>query len=155
MKKQDSVKAIQMWRSTGMPRKRARRSFSRIASMVRPNGERRMKRHHCGDEREAEQHEKVEGIGVRQDVDGEQAEIEGLARKAAQAVIAAGQRAPLEGDVVEHLAEGDGDHGEIDAAPAHDERAQERAGDAPRAACRSRSESGVLRAMNFSDRPAP
>jgi hypothetical protein len=30
----------QMWRSTGIPRKRARRSFSRIASNVRPNGER-------------------------------------------------------------------------------------------------------------------
>ena len=42
MKKQDSVNAIQMWRSTGMPRKRERRSFSRIAIMVRPNGERRM-----------------------------------------------------------------------------------------------------------------
>ena len=42
MKKQDSVNAIQMCRSTGMPRKRARRSFSRIAIMVRPNGERRM-----------------------------------------------------------------------------------------------------------------
>src|SRR6516165_3847916 len=42
MKKQLSVKAIQMCSSTGMPRKRARRSFSRIASMVRPKGERRI-----------------------------------------------------------------------------------------------------------------
>src|ERR1700676_1717944 len=42
MKKHDRVNAIQMWRSTGMPRKRARRSFSRIAIMGRPNAERKM-----------------------------------------------------------------------------------------------------------------
>ena len=131
MKKQESVKAIQIWRSTGMPRKRARRSFSRIAIMVRPKGERRTKRHHARREREAEQHEIIEGVGVvdRMSI-GEEAEIERLAREAAQPVIAAGERAPLEGDVVEHLAEGDRHHGEIDAAPAHDERAEDRAGEA-------------------------
>ena len=37
---QEITQDSQMWRSTGMPRKRARRSFSRIASSVRPNGER-------------------------------------------------------------------------------------------------------------------
>ena len=37
-----NMKAIQMCRSTGMPRKRERRSFSRIAIMVRPKGERKM-----------------------------------------------------------------------------------------------------------------
>src|SRR5258708_11155188 len=35
------------------------------------------------------------------------------------------QRAPLKGDVVKHLAEGDRHHGEIDAAPSHDQRAED------------------------------
>src|SRR5262249_50558535 len=77
-----------------------------------------------------DEEEIVEGVGVREDVDREQPEIERLAGEAAQSVISSGQRAPLEGDIVEDLAERDGDHGEVDAAPAHDERAQQGAGNA-------------------------
>ena len=58
------------------------------------------------------------------------AEIERLTREAAQAVVAAGQRAPLKGDVVEHLAERDRHHGEIDAAPPHDQGAEDGAAEA-------------------------
>src|ERR1700751_882374 len=53
-----------------------------------------------------------------------------LSREAAQAVVASGHRAPLKGDVVEDLAEGDGDHGEVNAAPAGDKRAEQRPGNA-------------------------
>ena len=49
------------------------------------------------------------------------AEIDRLAREAAQAVVAAGQRTPLERDVIEHLPERDRHHREIDAAPPYDE----------------------------------
>ena len=45
-----------------------------------------------------------------------------------QAVVAAGEVAPLEGDEIEHLAEGDRAHGEIDAAQARDQRADYRGG---------------------------
>ena len=89
-----------------------------------------------------------------QDVELQQAEIDGLAREAAQAVVAAGERVPLEGDVVEHLAEGDGHHREVDAAPAHDQRAEQRAGDAAQQRAEQQA-SGVLCATNFSARPAP
>ena len=89
-----------------------------------------MKRHRADRKREAEQHEIVEGVRAGQDVELEEAEVDRLAREAAQAVVAAGERAPLEGDVVEHLAEGDRHHGEIDAAPPHDQQAEDRAADA-------------------------
>ena len=52
-----------------------------------------------------------------------------MSGEAAQPVIAAGERAPLEGDVIEDLAEGDRHHREIDAAAMDDERAQDRAGE--------------------------
>ena len=121
----------QMWRSIGMPRKRARRSFSRMAIMVRPNGERRMNAMQADACREAQQHEVSRtAIVVVQRCRSEKAEIERLAREAAQPVIAAGQVAPLVGDVVAHLAEGDRHHREIDAAAAHHQRAEQRAGDA-------------------------
>jgi len=48
--------------------------------------------------------------------------------EAAQPVVPPGQAAPLEGDVIEHLPERDRHHREVDAAPAHDERAEHRAG---------------------------
>ena len=60
----------------------------------------------------------------------ERAEIQRLALEAAQAVVAAGHRAPLERDVIKHLAEGDRHHGEIDAAAAHQQHAKQRADDA-------------------------
>ncbi len=85
---------------------------------------------HGGDgEREAGENEKIERSGIAENVDRGKAEMERLAREATQPVVAAGKRAPPEGDVVEHLAEGDRDHGEIDAAAMHDERAEDRAGD--------------------------
>src|SRR6516164_6142327 len=86
--------------------------------------------HGADREREAEQHEVIEGIAVRQDVDREQAEVERLAREAAQTVVAAGDRAPLERDVVEHLPERDRHHREIDAAPAYDQRTERGADEA-------------------------
>src|ERR1700686_1333146 len=55
--------------------------------------------------------------------------MERLAREIAQAIVAAGERAPLESDVVEHLPEGDRHHGEIDAAPADHQRTEHRAGE--------------------------
>src|SRR6185437_2137379 len=81
--------------------------------------------HRADRERKAEQHEVVEGEVVVEDVELEEAEIERLAMEAAQAVVAAGQRAPLEGDVVEHLAECDRHHGEIDATPAHQQQSED------------------------------
>src|SRR5208282_3501570 len=42
-----------------------------------------------------------------------------LSRKAPQAVVASGERVPLESDVVEDLAKRDCDHCEVNAAPAH------------------------------------
>ncbi len=86
--------------------------------------------HHTDRQRKAKQHEVVERVGVRQDVDPGDAEIERLARKAAQPVVAAGDGAPLERDVVEDLPERDGDHREVDAASPCDERAQQCAGNA-------------------------
>ncbi len=86
--------------------------------------------HDADGEGEADQHEIVERVGVGENVDLEGAEIQRLAREAAQPVVAAGDRAPLEGDVVEDLPEGDRHHGEVDAAPADDQCAQERAGNA-------------------------
>ena len=51
-----------------------------------------------------------------------EAEIDRHAVPAGQAVVAAGDRVPAEGDEIEHLAEGDGHHREIDAAQPHDQR---------------------------------
>ena len=86
--------------------------------------------HDADRQRKTEQHEVVKIVGAGEDVDLEGAEIERLAGEAAQAVIAAGQRAPLEGDVVEHLAERDRHHGEIDTAPPHDQGAEDGAAEA-------------------------
>src|SRR5216683_8360883 len=71
-------------------------------------------RHGTGDERKAEQDEVVEGLSVGDDIDREKAEVERLARKAAQAIVAAGQRTPLERDIIEYLPERDRHHGEVD-----------------------------------------
>ena len=76
------------------------------------------------------QDEVIKRIGVRQDIDREEAEIDRLAGEAAQTVVAAGHRAPLERDVIKHLSKRDRDHGKIDAAPAHEQHAQEGPGDA-------------------------
>ena len=48
---------------------------------------------------------------------------------AGQAVVAAGHRVPAEGDEIEHLAEGDRHHREIDAAQPNDQRADDRGRD--------------------------
>ena len=115
------MNAIQMWRSTGMPRKRERRSFSRIAIMVRPNGERRMNSIAPTTRGEAEQDKVIETVGVGQDVDFEQAQINRLAREAPQSIVPTGQRAPLKRNVIEDLAERDCHHGEVDAPTPHDQ----------------------------------
>ena len=58
--------------------------------------------------------------------------LSGMRVQPSQAVIAARHVIPAEGDEVEHLAEGDRHHGEIDAAQANDQRAD----NARRRACR-------------------
>src|SRR4029077_1902316 len=78
----------------------------------------------------AEQHEVIEGGGVRKDVEPEGAEIDRVAGESAQSVVAAGQRTPLKGDVIEHLAESDRHHREVDAASSHDQGAENRAANA-------------------------
>src|SRR6185312_5387992 len=100
--------------------------------------------HGGGGDGEAQQDEIVEGDAVAQDIDGSETQMQRLTREAAQPVIAAGQRAPLEGDVVENLAESDRHHGEIDAAPA-----------APPSSVPRMSASGVLLVRNLSASPAP
>ena len=55
----------------------------------------------------------VERLGLHQ-FDAEEG-----GRDALQPVLAAGQVAPLVGDEVDHLREREGDHGEVDAGPAH------------------------------------
>src|SRR6266403_263885 len=80
--------------------------------------------HGADHEGKAEQHEEIEVVGVGENVELEEAEIERLARKAAQAVVAAGYRTPLERDVIKHLAERDRHHRKIDAAPPHDQGAE-------------------------------
>ena len=69
-----------MCSSTGMPRKRARRSFSRIASSVRPKGEAQQQRHRADRDREDDQHEVIERLVVAEDVEPGEAEVERLAR---------------------------------------------------------------------------
>ncbi|MGF6471270.1 hypothetical protein QFZ89_006520 [Paraburkholderia youngii] len=129
MKKQERVKAIQIWRSAGMPRKRARRSFFADCDHRAPEWGTQDEAHQTDRQREAKQHEVIERIGIREDVDGRDAKVKRHARKSAQTVVAACQRTPLERDVVEDLSEGDGDHREIDTAPPRAERTEQRAGD--------------------------
>ena len=62
------------------------------------------------------------------DIEREPAEADRLAMKIAQAVEAAGEIVPAIGEVIPELAEGDRAHGEIDAAAAHDQHAEQRAG---------------------------
>src|SRR5487761_1973222 len=81
--------------------------------------------HGAGHQRKAEQYEVIEIVGVGQNVELEQAEIDRLTRETAQAVVAAGQRAPLKSDVIKHLPERDRHHSEIDAAPAYDQGAED------------------------------
>src|SRR5262249_6025978 len=101
------------------------------AALVLANGQHRAaerraqyQRHRSCNQRQEEQDEVVERIGVGKDIDGEESEMEGLARKSAQAVVAARERAPLERDVIKHLPEGDGYHGEVDPTATHYEGAQ-------------------------------
>src|SRR6185437_1938577 len=65
---------------------------------------------------EEEQHEIVERLLVMQDVELEEAEIDRLPAPARKPVIAACDIVPAVGDEVEHLAEGDSHHREINAA---------------------------------------
>src|SRR5207247_10471077 len=74
-----------------------------------------------------EQDKEVKQPLVMGNVDGEPGELNRLALEPAESVIAAGDRVPAKYDEIEDLAEGDGHHGEIDAAQAHDERADDRA----------------------------
>ena len=73
--------------------------------------------------------EVVEQYGLVQNVGGPHAQIQRLALEAAQPVVTAGQRVPAKGNEVEHLTEGDGHHGEVDAAPAHDQSTEQCSGD--------------------------
>ena len=98
--------------------------------------------------------EVVESAVVVQDVDVERAEIQRLALEAAQAVVAAGHRAPLERDVIKHLAEGDRHHGEIDAAAAHQQHAKQRADDAAEEHA-GMTATGVLGTTHLRTKPAP
>ena len=88
----------------------------------------------------AKQHEKIEVVGTGENVELEQAEVDRLTREAAQAVVAARQRTPLKCDVVEYLAESDRHHGEIDATPPHDERAENGAANAAQQHSRDKRE---------------
>ena len=113
-----------------------------------------MNRHGADSDGEAKQHEIIESrwrwTGCRC---WNSPKSIGWREKPRKPVVAAGHRAPLECDVVKHLAEGDRHHGEIDAAPPHDQRAENRAGRRRRAACRATSASGVLGARNLSVKP--
>src|SRR5262249_8459676 len=80
--------------------------------------------HRANSDRKTKQNEVIEVVGVRQDVDLEEPKMERLARESTQAVIAAGERAPLKCNIIKHLTESDGDHREIDAASAYDQRTQ-------------------------------
>src|SRR5262249_41082277 len=84
--------------------------------------------HKAYGERETEHDEVVKRVGIREDVDGRDPQMERLPRESAQSVIAARDPAPLERDVVEHLAEGNGHHRKIDTAPPRDQRTEQRAG---------------------------
>ena len=109
-----------------MPRKRARRSFSRMAISERPNGEFEQRRHRADADREDRQSEIIERLVVAVDVELSEAEIDRQAMPAGQPVVAAGHRVPAEGDEIEDLAERDRHHREIDAAQLDDQRADDR-----------------------------
>ena len=89
------------------------------------------RRHDPDRDGEKHQHEIIEGAVVAENVDFGEAEIDRHALPAGQPVIAAGDRVPAIGDEIEHLAEGDRHHREIDAAQAHDQHADDRRGDGP------------------------
>ena len=107
-----------------MPRKRARRSFSRIANKRAAERRAQQKRHILPRSGEHGHHEVIERLWIVEDVDFGEAEIERHAGPGAHPVIAPGRRAPLEGDVIEHLAEGDAAHREINAAQPYDQQAR-------------------------------
>src|SRR5262249_14875912 len=85
--------------------------------------------HRANSDRKTKQNEVIEVVGVRQDVDLEEPKMERLAGESTQAVIAAGERAPLQRNIIKHLTESDGDHREIDTSSASDQRTQQRADD--------------------------
>src|SRR6516164_1681283 len=90
------------------------------------------KRHRRHGECEAEQDEIVERSRVVEDIQGGDAQMQWLAVEWTQAIIASGDRRPLEGDVIKYLAEGDSNHGKINTAPTHDQGAQHRASEPAR-----------------------
>ena len=92
-------------------------------SEQRPSERRVQQRRHNGDgDRETAQHEIVKDLVITGDVQPGKTEVDGQTVPAGQAIVAAGYRIPAEGDVVEHLAERDGDHGKINAAQANDQQ---------------------------------
>ena len=105
MKQQEIEKDIQICRSIGMPRNRARRSFSRIATRVRPNGEREQQALQAGGNGEDDQQEIVKCRVMFGDVDAREAEVERRAGEATQAVVSAGKAVPAIGNVERDLAE--------------------------------------------------
>ena len=110
--------------------------------------------HDAGGQSEAQQHEIVERLVVAQYVDPGEAEIERHALPAGQPVIAAGERHPAEGDEVEYLAEGNGDHREVNAAQAHDQAPMAAAANMP-TMIPARMASGVLGTRYLIIMPAP
>ncbi len=97
------------------PRLVKRRSFSRIASSACPKGERTSARQRSEREHDAGGHQRIERL--RRGQARPAPEERGL-RHARDAVGAAGQVAPLVGDGVEELGEGQRQHGEVDAGGA-------------------------------------
>ena len=57
-------------------------------------------------------------------------QMQGVARKPGQAVVAPCHRLPANGDEIEHLADGNRDHGEVNAAPPHRDGRKHRGDDA-------------------------
>ena len=76
-----------------------------------------------GEDREGEV---IERLVVVENIERGKAEMQRLTVPGRQAIVTAGEIAPLEGDEIEHLAEGDGAHGEIDPAQANDQRPDDR-----------------------------
>src|SRR5580704_16374523 len=76
------------------------------------------------------QKEVVELELVMLDIENERTYCDRLAVEIAQPVEATGKIVPAIGEVVPQLAERDGAHREIDAAPARDQKAEQRAGHA-------------------------
>src|ERR1700682_4209801 len=79
--------------------------------------------HRCG---EQGQHQIVEGRAIASDVDGGEAQVQRLTAPSGEAIVAASNRVPAEGDEKEHLTEGNRHHGEVNATQLDDQSADER-----------------------------